>query len=586
MGKLQVFNPLVQHGFVKPRCLHTDYQDFRWCFDGDGDEDSDADYEDYEGIGGPGSHAAAEASAAADAAAEAAAAGDAAAEAAANAAEAEAADRSAAGLSDYEDVEGTGFGGSIDSGLGYNDLVDMGYFDAKDQAMTASDKAQAYDVQTGLQDKGYDVTVSPDPEVGFSYQGPDAFSAAAYQITQDAGKGIQAGIDMGLGLASATPMGMTIGALSDKTSPGYGIASDFIGEYEPAFQGLRDNITGLMSDAPVAQAPMTEEVTVAPNMDYSLSAFGDLEGPNVDLSTNPNFADTVAANIAEEQPSWSYSPPPDETVEVSRLGDYGPHFSEIPLNEVGKRAVAETNAEIANMIEVGKAEIAAGRESLSPDALSTDRELSYVDGVGYVDGGAVQDLVSGRDRGPATYDFDNAIGRAWSMEPSNVSLATDFNAMQNQANLASAAANAAATREQHAFETGGMVDPIEESYRQSYRNNQAPDPFNNYADAVAEADAAMFGGGYGPPVESYPMGNNDGDGNVAVIIPPAIPEPDPEPDPVPPRPPYVPPVHTPVRFASMGLLAPTQLYGSPERQAMIRQYMADYPTLDRVFTRG
>lgn len=487
MGKLQVFNPLVQHGFVKPRCLHTDFQDFRWCFDGDGEDDglSDADFEDYEGIGGPGSHAAAEASAAA-------AAGDA-------AAEAEAADRSADGISDYEDVEGTGFGGSIDSGLGYNDLVDMGYFDAKEQAMGASDRAQAADLTASLQDKGYDVTVSPDPEVGFSYQGPDAFSAAFDQIGTDVGRGVQAGIDMGLDLASATPMGMTIGALSDRTSPGYGIASQVIGEYEPAFQGLRDSITGLMSDAP--QQTLS---SVAPGgVDYSLSAFGDLEGPNVDLSTNPNFADTVAANTYDT----SYNAPYTDTITMQDLD----------------QAIRNDMQEAAATGMLG-----AGGEYSAMD-YGTRGQAGY---------------------GNAAFD----AGPGGSMHG-----------------------------------VGSIGGPASEQAQYSnvdWSYMDSPDPFNNYADAVAEADAAMFGGGYGPPEESYPGESYEGDGKELIIVKNTTPAPDPDPDPVPPRPPYVPPVHTPVRFASMGLLAPTQIYGSPERQAMIRQYMADYPTLDRVFTRG
>ena len=123
MGKLQVFNPLVQHGFVKPRCLHTDYQDFRWCFDGDGDEDDAGAGDEAANTSGQGT-----------------------ATAAASAEESQESWSEAVG--DAVATDESGYGGSwdasqfsdlnitqmedlydiADGGLGYNDLSEMGYF--------------------------------------------------------------------------------------------------------------------------------------------------------------------------------------------------------------------------------------------------------------------------------------------------------------------------------------------------------------------------------------------------------------------------------------------------------------------------
>ena len=131
---------------------------------------SAADFEDYEGIGGAGSHAAAEAAAAA-------AAGDA-------AAAEEASDRSQKGMDDYEDVEGTGFGGgyagdgSFDIGLGYNELSDLGYAEEVDRGIQARDQQVADNMVEDASALGLDLNVTVDKDGNYTYSGADAFSAA------------------------------------------------------------------------------------------------------------------------------------------------------------------------------------------------------------------------------------------------------------------------------------------------------------------------------------------------------------------------------------------------------------------------
>jgi hypothetical protein len=91
-----------------------------------------------------------------------------------------------------------------------------------------------------------------------------------------------------------------------------------------------------------------------------------------------------------------------------------------------------------------------------------------------------------------------------------------------QAGLAREEANAAATQQQEAQETGGIADPYEVAY-------QASDPFNNYAAAMEEADAAMFGGNYaGQPDEDETFGEDETDEGVEDTVLPILPTPDPE----------------------------------------------------------
>ena len=66
---------------------------------------------------------------------------------------------------------------------GYNDLVNMDYFDKRDAAMSASDKEDARSHEADMKSRGYNVSVSVDKEGTYSYTGPDATAAAAASIS-------------------------------------------------------------------------------------------------------------------------------------------------------------------------------------------------------------------------------------------------------------------------------------------------------------------------------------------------------------------------------------------------------------------
>jgi len=91
---------------------------------------------------------------------------------------------------------------------GYNDLVDMGYFDTRDAAMSASDKEDARSHEADMRSRGYNVSVSVDKEGTYSYTGPDAAVAAAASVANAArtaadytglfGMGTQIGREFGI----------------------------------------------------------------------------------------------------------------------------------------------------------------------------------------------------------------------------------------------------------------------------------------------------------------------------------------------------------------------------------------------------
>ena len=66
---------------------------------------------------------------------------------------------------------------------GYNDLINMDYFDKRDAAMSASDKEDARSHEADMKSRGYNVSVSVDKEGTYSYTGPDATAAAAASIS-------------------------------------------------------------------------------------------------------------------------------------------------------------------------------------------------------------------------------------------------------------------------------------------------------------------------------------------------------------------------------------------------------------------
>lgn len=69
---------------------------------------------------------------------------------------------------------------------GYNDLVDMGYFDTRDVAMSASDRQDARSHEAEMKSRGYNVSVTVDKNGTYSYTGPDAAMAAASSVADAA----------------------------------------------------------------------------------------------------------------------------------------------------------------------------------------------------------------------------------------------------------------------------------------------------------------------------------------------------------------------------------------------------------------
>ncbi len=119
----------------------------------------------------------------------------------------------------------------------------------------------------------------------------------------------------------------------------------------------------------------------------------------------------------------------------------------------------------------------------------------------------------------------------------------------------------------------------------------SPDPYNNYVDAVIEAEEAIGGGGYYDQAygsgDSVDYTDQGGDNPVVVEV---VPEPPPPPAPPPPTylsgyQPYVPAFGPNDQIRSMGLLAPSQLYGTAPRRQLVSNYINRYPTLDQVFSR-
>jgi len=126
-------------------------------------------------------------------------------------------------------------GGPTD--IGYNDLVDLGYFNALDLDVEANARAKADQIEMDAMYNGLDVTVGVDKDGNFSYAGPDAFEVAMGEIGSGIKSGFGALTDMARGLASITPEGLVMGGLTG-TGPGGGLTRMAIGEYDPILGGL------------------------------------------------------------------------------------------------------------------------------------------------------------------------------------------------------------------------------------------------------------------------------------------------------------------------------------------------------------
>ena len=246
--------PMWNDGFAKEQPwlnYFNEYECTHCCFgdaadDTNGSELSDKDFEDYEGIGGKGSHAAAEAEAAAAAAA-------AAADQAATdqqtamdtgeggrsasshaAAVAEAEGRSVAGIEGYEDL------GLLDE----DDLSALGYEEAVEMQEKASDKADVAELQEAYDKKGLDVDISIGPDGTWSYEGPDAWKAAGTEM----GKGLHDLVgNIGYGIGGLATAAMNL-------SP-FGLARNLAGYHTPALHpdfdigpGIEASLKGIAGD--------------------------------------------------------------------------------------------------------------------------------------------------------------------------------------------------------------------------------------------------------------------------------------------------------------------------------------------------
>ena len=72
----------------------------------------------------------------------------------------------------------------IEGELGYNDLADIGYFDALDKSIQAQDLKQADELNKELAAKDLDAQVTVDKQGNYSYTGPDMFSALGGEISK------------------------------------------------------------------------------------------------------------------------------------------------------------------------------------------------------------------------------------------------------------------------------------------------------------------------------------------------------------------------------------------------------------------
>ena len=222
----------------------------------------------------------------------------------------------------------------IEGELGYNDLVDMGYFDALDKSIQAQDLKQADELNKEFAAKDLDAQVTVDKQGNYSYTGPDMFSALGGEI----GK-------------AATELSPTI-QLSKAIAEQGGL-SGFFSKAKDDFSPSAKQTFGTVKDS----------------------------GPTLGVGEY-NRPTSLQASLARDPNKVTITnlPEPDY-IKDDKLNNLVATLME--MQESGYR-------------DRSKAEI-------SPDALSTDRELSYVEGVGWIDRNAVDDMLKNRSRGGMVY---------------------------------------------------------------------------------------------------------------------------------------------------------------------------------------
>ena len=88
--------------------------------------------------------------------------------------------RADASIEDIETLEDLGM-------IGYNDKLDLGYFDKAEAADFKSSQADAAALENSLRDQGLEVNVAVDRDNNYSYTGKDAFQAATGEIGKSIG---------------------------------------------------------------------------------------------------------------------------------------------------------------------------------------------------------------------------------------------------------------------------------------------------------------------------------------------------------------------------------------------------------------
>ena len=103
-------------------------------------------------------------------------------------------------------------------GMGYNDFVDMGYFDKAEAADYAQSKAEAAALEASYKDKGKDVSISVAKDGTYSYTGKDAFSVGYSEM----GKGAELlGRNFGIG-SVVDGLNRAFGTTEEEVASSYG----------------------------------------------------------------------------------------------------------------------------------------------------------------------------------------------------------------------------------------------------------------------------------------------------------------------------------------------------------------------------
>ena len=141
-------------------------------------------------------------------------------------------------------------------GVGYNDFVDMGFFEKSEAADLASLREHGLSVEANARSKGLNVNITVNKDGTYNYTGPDAFTAA--------------GSEIGKGLALASSM-MGVGGLAKNISREFMPATDT--NYGPS---LSYNEVTRQSDRDFAESLTDFAAQNAERGSFSTPSFGDL----------------------------------------------------------------------------------------------------------------------------------------------------------------------------------------------------------------------------------------------------------------------------------------------------------------------